>query len=270
MSTTTSDHKPFRFLDLPTELRCYVYENIEFPTTRHVLHRTQALLNERDWPHPPELQAHDSCVTLIRPRTEFAINILTTCHLIHQEACGILRHKIQQYRHQSVRYCVDFSAAWALVGLSSALRSCLGVRDGDINKGENSAVQTFLRRCALSLSQTRSTPNDTQRDSRHIPTVQMTITHKSDVTYSREVAETMMWLSELQNYIPARLVVVYESPLPKTQIVGSAEAKDSRKLEELLLHLVPRECEAGLFRGVFLRPLTKDAFERHMVRLESY
>ena len=93
---------PFRFLDLPAELRCCVYENIEIPTTWQVLdraealvsprwNRTEAFISESAWPVPPKAQVYDSRVVLIRPRTPLAIEILVTCHLINIEARPILK-----------------------------------------------------------------------------------------------------------------------------------------------------------------------------------
>ncbi len=92
--------------------------------------------------------------------------------------------------------------------------------------------------------------------------------------YNKEVAETMMWPSELQNYIRARFVVIYKSPLPRIQVPGTSEVRESSKLEELLLQLVPRESatsnRVGSYRGVFARPLTEQAFEKHVKGLEFY
>jgi hypothetical protein len=87
---TSATGHPFQFLDLPPELRRRVYEIIGFPTTWHVLERTLALLNTRHWPVPPLKQVYDSRVSLIRPHTPHATEILVTCHLIYKESRPIL------------------------------------------------------------------------------------------------------------------------------------------------------------------------------------
>lgn len=102
----------------------------------------------------------------------------------------------------------------------------------------------------------------------------MTITHQSEIVYGREVLETILWLREIKYYGPTRLVVIYKSPLPRTQMLGNTEIRDSRDLEEWLLQDIPREPGIGdqtsLERGVFVRPLEEEAFEKHVEGLESY
>lgn len=272
MASATLEQEPFRFLDLPVELRCCVYENIESLTTWHVLDRTQAFIDKISWPVPPRAQIYDSRVTLIRPHTEFAIDILATCHLINNEARQILERKIEQCRLQPIRYLVDYSAAWALIGLSP-LRSCLGLTGVGMNRDKIKTVKTFLRTCARSLSRTRETQNGTRNSVRGVRVIEMTITHKSDVVYNREVLDTTMWLGELKFFVATRLVVIYQSPLPKVWIPGHTQTTDSSNLEEVLQR-VSRDPEISgqesSDRGVFVRPLDRQAFEKHVEGLESY
>jgi hypothetical protein len=186
MASATVNQQPFRFLDLPAELRCWVYKNIEFLTTWHVLDRTQALINKRDWPVPRKAQVYESRVTLIRPHTPLEIPM--TGRLVKEEAYPILKRKMEYCRFQPVRYLVDYSAAWALVGAWSALRSYLGVADGGIGRRGNSAVRNFLQMCAIYLSQTRRTQNGL----RGVQTIEMPITHQREIVYSIEVLDTIL------------------------------------------------------------------------------
>ncbi|OSS48250.1 hypothetical protein B5807_07716 [Epicoccum nigrum] len=161
MASATVDQQPFRFLDLPNDIRFCVYEKIDF-STRHVLDRSQTLTNPGFyWPMPSKDQVYDSCITLIRPYNGFAIDIMTICRLIHQEASQSLKRKFEHCRFQPVRYLVDYSAAAAIVKYEGNLRSCLGLADGGFNRDENGAVKNFLRTCADSLSRTRPTQSGT-------------------------------------------------------------------------------------------------------------
>ncbi|KAH8728013.1 hypothetical protein GQ44DRAFT_757462 [Phaeosphaeriaceae sp. PMI808] len=102
----------------------------------------------------------------------------------------------------------------------------------------------------------------------------MTITHKSEIIYGIDFLQTVMWLPMLKYYGPTRLVVIYKSPLPRTQMLGITQINDSSVYEELLLQQILREPENGdqanSKRGVFLRPLEEEAFKKHMEGLGSY
>ncbi|KAJ8113842.1 hypothetical protein OPT61_g4137 [Boeremia exigua] len=269
MMSATETQQPFRFLDLPAELRYYVYDKIEFPTTQHVLDRKQALLNNRDWQVPPRGQVYDPEVTLITPRTGFAGEFLSTCHLINKEAREIVKHKVEQCRLQPIQYLVDYSTAPTLAGPSSSLGSSPGATDRDTGGGETSAVRTFLRTSAHVLSHTSPAPSETQNGVQHVQTIEMTFIHKSGAGYDRDIAETILWLSELGHYrhFRPRLVLVYKSPLIYSKTPGSLEVKGSGKLEEDLLRFVSKESvtsdQDGSRHGVFARPLKEQAFEKH-------
>lgn len=105
MASAPEDQQTFRFLDLPEELRCWVYDSIDFPTTGHVLDRAQSRILKGAWPVPPKKQVYDSRATLIRPHAP--LEILGTCHLINEAARPILKRKMEHFRLQPVRYLVD-------------------------------------------------------------------------------------------------------------------------------------------------------------------
>lgn len=92
MASATVVRQPFRFLDLPKDIRFCVYDKIDV-STRHVLDRSQALPGNYYWPAPPKDQVYESRIILIKPDNGFAIDFLATCNLIHQEASQILKRK---------------------------------------------------------------------------------------------------------------------------------------------------------------------------------
>lgn len=97
MAPVIVDGQPFRFLDLPKDIRLCVYNKIDL-STRHVLDRSQAVSDNYYWPAPPTDQVYGSRIILIKPDNGFAIDILATCHLIHQEASQILKRKFEHCR----------------------------------------------------------------------------------------------------------------------------------------------------------------------------
>lgn len=270
MAPVIVDGQPFRFLDLPKDIRLCVYDKIDF-STRHVLDRSQAIPGNCYWPAPPEDQVGESRIILIKPDNGFAIDILATCHLIYQEANQILKRKFEHRRSQPVRYIVYFNAAVALLHSDSSLRSCLGLPDGNFSRDETETVQHFLRTCALNLSRTCPIQGGTETGSECLRPIEVMMIHQSGVAYEPNVNIAIACLNQMGYCTRIRLVVIYKSPLPAKQIYD----EDQQKLRdiELLVH-VPREPEisnhVGLHPGVFVRPLEEAAFERHLKSLDYY
>ncbi|KAF2824063.1 hypothetical protein CC86DRAFT_409072 [Ophiobolus disseminans] len=105
----------FIFLDFPTELRLMVYEQIDITTIRHTLNRSDAGL-EADvafgWLVPPHETLTDSSITCIRPT--LSVGILSTCHLINQEAKPIIERKLATLKLEPIRYLTDWSSGFGL------------------------------------------------------------------------------------------------------------------------------------------------------------
>jgi hypothetical protein len=213
---STTEH-PFRFLDLPPELRCCVYNHIDSPTICHTLDRVDSHIEENYWPISPKEQIYDSRITLIKPPNPRLIDILLTCRLINEEARPILKRRIEM----PVRYLVEYSAARAILSYGGILRTCLVVAAlSSAHGNESVCTRTFLNTCQLAISQTRRTMDRT----RCPRTIEMTINHKNDVTYGKEIRETMRLIGDLRYYWhrPARLVIVYRSPLLTIQTRGNS------------------------------------------------
>jgi hypothetical protein len=103
----------FRFLDLPAELRCSVYEHVQISSLRHGLTRSEADLDREVWPKMGSGAVEESSMTLITPETSIAL--LWTCRLIYREAHSIFVAKIQDAKSQPLRFIFDFYAASALL-----------------------------------------------------------------------------------------------------------------------------------------------------------
>jgi hypothetical protein len=98
----------FRVLDLPTELRCIIYENIGFSSKKHALTKSASGIDDKGWPPAPE-GARESCITFIIPT--LSVGTLATCRLIHHKAKPIIAHTIEALKMLSLRYIVDWAAA---------------------------------------------------------------------------------------------------------------------------------------------------------------
>ncbi|KAH4159243.1 hypothetical protein HBH43_189040 [Parastagonospora nodorum] len=237
-------------------------------------------IGEREWPIPPVKQVHDSRITLIKPYTQPALSLLLTCRFIKQEAHPILKRKVQHYKSQPLRYLVDYSAAHALIHKRSPLRRCLGLLaiNGRPRRLSNH-LRSFIDLCAVSLSQVRHTQNAidgrTGYFSRGKRAIELTITHKDGVVYGAEVMETIYLLSAFTYIGPARCVIIYKSPLPEidAETMSRTPFSDAAGLEAGMQRAIPRELDgeqAKFAKGVFIRPLGEEDFQKHLDGLDLY
>jgi len=101
--------QPFRFLDLPKELRLMVYEFIPVATRHHVLRDFTFrdphtnLIVRLFTPTDPEAV---STVTLVT-KSLHVTGILSTCRLIHDEAKAVLAKKLDKLKSDPLRLIVD-------------------------------------------------------------------------------------------------------------------------------------------------------------------
>jgi hypothetical protein len=104
-----SSHQPFRFLDLPKELRLTVYETIAITTTLHPFEVRQNTITLRIQSLPTTL--------------------LATCRVVRDEASPILGRQIQEIATQTARLELPVGGLRALMNEPGLLEALLfGIR----------------------------------------------------------------------------------------------------------------------------------------------
>jgi hypothetical protein len=118
---------PFRFLDLPADLRCMVYERIDYGTRHYRLkdpfYKHLHLMFNNDQP--------ESGITLVVKTLSVAV--LTSCRLVNQEALPFLAPKLERLRHrEAIRYIIDATSFQKYEAIYAALcESMIGGQNAD-------------------------------------------------------------------------------------------------------------------------------------------
>ena len=121
----------FRFLDLPPELRCMVYEQLEM-TTKHY---TMDYMPDQSF-----------TITLVCKK--LPVQILATSKLINTEAMQIFRPRVLQLKVQPMRFCISVNPSKPLSVLRRSLSRCFRYNprpDGSPPLSE--AAEAFIDRC---------------------------------------------------------------------------------------------------------------------------
>ncbi|KAF2254010.1 hypothetical protein BU26DRAFT_233883 [Trematosphaeria pertusa] len=96
--------QPFRFLDLPTELRFMVYEQIPI-NIQHTVLELSRLLRRRQHPE----STREPTVTLVSYSA--SLPLLQTCRTIQSEATPFLERKVEALGEEPIRFIVDLDDA---------------------------------------------------------------------------------------------------------------------------------------------------------------
>lgn len=223
-TTATTIQNPFRFLDLSSELRCMVYEDLVFDSTRHILDRVDSRISKEDWP----VHVYDSNVSLIRP--QIPPELMMTYLLVYHEARPILGKRLEVHRSQPLRYLVDYSVAWAIISSVTPLTSCIGLPGGVELTRSNDSVRNFFSQCHSCLKLQRS-----QTGNHGVRVLEMTITHSSESIYGSEVMTMIGWFDQIKPVVPIRLEITCKRPLPKFRLREGLEVTSGSSLEEIVL-----------------------------------
>ncbi|KAF1955826.1 hypothetical protein CC80DRAFT_505138 [Byssothecium circinans] len=121
MATTPGlNTQPFRFLDLPTELRLMVYQRIPITTQRTTIKQTATL--GFIWPKCDD-GTEPSSITLVKKST--SANILRTCKFIKHEAECYIKTKLESIAKEPLRIVADFRGFQALTTSGAFLEACI-------------------------------------------------------------------------------------------------------------------------------------------------
>jgi hypothetical protein len=108
--------EPFRFLDLPAELRCMVYEHIDNDTRLHTVE------DLRWWNYTAQAWS-TSEITIAIPSLR-GCAILATCHAVFDEAYPILAPKLKRLHYcEPVHFIVNTCTFQSLFSMRGALNS---------------------------------------------------------------------------------------------------------------------------------------------------
>jgi hypothetical protein len=109
----------FHFLDLPPELRCIVYEQLDIGACRHILKNTEPW-----WCYFWKPTDYKSDIEITMVRSYLPVAILTTCRLVNQEAAPLLVRKLRELQKVPIRSFIGYGAAHCIT--QGRLSECLG------------------------------------------------------------------------------------------------------------------------------------------------
>jgi len=176
--------QPFRFLDLPPELRVMVYEQIHVTTITHELD-----LPSKEFTPWRNMAKTTSTIAMARESLETAI--LATCRLIHHEASSTFATKLQLMAAEPLRFRLDWSNVLALTRRNSPFALCFSAQhEFDPNVFSGSRTREFATRCFGHLERVRQLYPTRARGK----DIELTITkYDSDIhTYGSEVMTALM------------------------------------------------------------------------------
>jgi hypothetical protein len=125
---STMATEPFRFLDLPKELRLMVYDFIPVTTRHHVLRDPTfpiCRLPGSDEPVSDEAAAI-SMITFVA-KSMSVVGILSACQLVHEEARAFLAARLERLKAESFRLILDSPSLISamITGSHSGLIDCV-------------------------------------------------------------------------------------------------------------------------------------------------
>jgi hypothetical protein len=203
--------KPFRFLDLPLELRFIVYAQLDIVTRSHVLDKT----NAQDCTQWKVTDSTDPSITLTRKALPVAI--LATCRLIQEEATQVLTPRLRELEKEPVRFHLGYGGVNALTSQSSLLGGCFTVDADSVQRISNTHVRDFVYRCSSYLARTRQVP----RDNDHMDHIELIVNTSGGMSkiYGHEVIFAIKGAFRLAVESDLAVMFTYRRTFPSARLL---------------------------------------------------
>jgi hypothetical protein len=141
--------QPFRFLDLPAELRCMVYEELDVVTRRHTLSDSDV----RQAHQEDVYEEHDLSITLTR--NSLPVAVLRVCKQVQSEVASFLAPKLRQLEMKPLRFHSNYVGAAVLTRYVWPLARCFNTSFTTTDYISDAHIRAFVTRCRNFLSHTR-------------------------------------------------------------------------------------------------------------------
>ncbi|KAI4618494.1 hypothetical protein J4E80_005095 [Alternaria sp. BMP 0032] len=247
--------QPFRFLDLPAELRCMVYEAIDVATRKEKYNPSIIRRKQDD-------AVSRRSGKLVMYRRILPMSILATCRLVNREAAPIITRKAHMILKEPVRFYMNWTPEEAT---QHVLYGCFDTsfttkRPG--TAGFDSRWQ-FIENCRCYLKAiTHARPNDTT-----VSDVEVTIAHLK-LDHDRVKFNTIDFI--LRNICEASSVcmdmVLKEDPRHNSRIDAAMPAQPGLTKMDNWRTMARRVSDVP---GVRLRDMDDDEWADHMQMLKE-
>ncbi|KAL5119096.1 hypothetical protein ACEQ8H_003020 [Pleosporales sp. CAS-2024a] len=163
--------KPFRFMDLPPELRLMVYEYVadDIHMKRHVLTRDEAGLPQQAW--PSNLDSSPSSIELLR--SALPMSMMRVCRQVHKEVNPIMAVKVAELKKTPLYFQVDYPALLGLTHRSGPLARNYRSHEHTLPWEATHALDVFALRCSRFINRK---PEQARHDAHAPASVCITIT----------------------------------------------------------------------------------------------
>jgi hypothetical protein len=243
----------FRFLDLPTELRCNVYGRVEFGSIRHVLKLSDSKKDTQSWSTSLSGVDEAPSLTLIRPRSfdQHPFSLLT--YIQGSSSISCMQNKSPQTVTRSLPCRLPRCTLHLLILQSN--NTC------HLTRNSGNKAEVFGKLCFSHLVQS---PGDAKVCRR----VSLTITHVHGMTYGLDVLTVVQ--PKLNFTRVQGIEINHMAPLPGFRNGGCAAVQNGTAFESSLIECQKSEEAEGKVPHTMIRPMSEEAFAKHLAALDVF